>query len=204
MATTTMRESEWNQIMAPILRAGLPGAGIDRNFPRDILYRPACLRGFGILHSWYNQEITHLLVCLKQTQMGGITGRLISASMEQLRLEVGLPGWLTDHDFSIFHVLATSSWIATVWEFASCFKIEIRNLDAKLFRQRTNHLYLMEEFASANFRGPDLVSLNICRMILHLVTLADMCTVDGKAITLDAWQGRKDHSSGTEYSWPRV
>jgi hypothetical protein len=62
----------------------------------------------------------------------------------------------------------------------------------------------MEEFALANFRGSDLVSLNICRMILHSVTLADICTVDGKAITLDAWQGQRDHSSGKEYSWPRV
>jgi hypothetical protein len=203
MATTTMKESEWNQIIAHILHAGLPLAGID-NFPRDILYGPACFQGFGILHPWYDQEITHLLICLKQTQMGGITGCLISASMEQLRLEVGLPGWLTDYDLSIFYVLATSSWIATVWEFASRFKIEIHDSEAKLFRRRTNGLYLMEEFVSANFRGPDLVSLSICRKILHSVTLADICTVDRKAITLDAWQGRKDHSSGTEYSWPRV
>jgi hypothetical protein len=123
MAMTTMNESEWNQIMAPILRAGLPRTGIDHNFPRDIIYGPACLQGFGILHPWYDQEITHLLICLKQTQTGGITGCLISASMEQLRLEVGLPGWLTDHDFSIFHELTTPSWIATVWEFASRLKL---------------------------------------------------------------------------------
>jgi hypothetical protein len=127
MATTTMKESELNQIMAPILRARLPQAGIEDNFPWDILYSPACLQGFGILHPWYNQESTHLLVCLKQTQIKGIMGCLLSASMEQLCLEVGLLGWLTDHNFSILQVLANPSWIAAVWEFASCFKIEIRD-----------------------------------------------------------------------------
>lgn len=145
-----------------------------------------------------------MLLCLKQTQIGGITGSLISSSSEQLQLEVGLPGWLTEHNFSTYQVLTTPSWITTVWEFASKFKIKIRDSEAKLFLQRTNDLYLMEEFARANFRGPDLASLNICRIILHSVTLADISTVDGKAITLDAWQGRRDPLSGTEYSWPQV
>jgi hypothetical protein len=41
---------------------------------------------------------------------GGITGSLISASLEQLRLEVGLPaGWLTDHAFETYHILTTPS-----------------------------------------------------------------------------------------------
>jgi hypothetical protein len=105
--------------MAPILRAGLPRAGIDRNFPRDVLHGPECLQGFGIMHPWCDQEITHLLVCLKQTQIGGVTGSLMSSDLEQLRLELGSPGYLTDHAFSTFGGLATKAWVTTVWEFAS-------------------------------------------------------------------------------------
>jgi hypothetical protein len=71
MATTTMTETEWNYIFAPILLASLPKAGLDRSFPRDILFGPSSLQGFGIMHPWYNQELTHLLVCLKQTTVGG-------------------------------------------------------------------------------------------------------------------------------------
>ena len=203
MATTTMDEKEWNSIMTPILLSGLPRAGLDRKFPHAILYGPACLQGFGIIHPWYHQEITHLLVCLKQTQLGGITGSLISASLEQLRLEVGLPGWLTDHDFSIFGGLATESWITSVWQFTSRFHIELRDAESQLFRRRTNDLYLMEEFGRM-FDGQDLIDLNICRMFLHSVTLADICTVDGKAVTMNAWQGCRDLSRGTEFVWPRV
>jgi hypothetical protein len=67
MAATTMTEKEWNHVVAPVLRAGLPRACIDRNFPRDMLHGPECLQGFRIMHPWCDQEITHLLACLKQT-----------------------------------------------------------------------------------------------------------------------------------------
>jgi hypothetical protein len=40
MAATTISEKEWEHIMAPVLKAGLPRAGIARTFPRDVLYAP--------------------------------------------------------------------------------------------------------------------------------------------------------------------
>jgi hypothetical protein len=132
MAAVTLNEREWNYIMTPILRASLPRAGIDRTFPRDILFGPSDMQGFGILHPWYHQAIAHLLVCLKQTTIGGITGSLISASLEQLRLEVGLPGWLTNHSFETFQPMTTDSWMTRTWSFANRFKIEIRDSEAKV------------------------------------------------------------------------
>ena len=99
MGATTMTEPEWNKIMAPILTAGLPRAGIDRSFPRDILYGQKSLQGFGILHPWYHQEIIHLQICLKQTLLHDITGQLIIAATEQMRLELGVSGVFTDHDY---------------------------------------------------------------------------------------------------------
>jgi hypothetical protein len=185
MARTTMSEKEWNYIMGSILKAGIPRSGIDRSFPRDILYGPTCLHGLGIHHPWYHQEITHLIVSLKQTMIGGITGRCISASMEQLRLEMGLPGWLTDHDCKIFKVLTMSTWITTMRKFTHHFKIEIGDSETQLTESRFNDRFLMAEFARIGFRGLDLSKLNICQIYLHTVTLADICTVDGQALTLD-------------------
>jgi hypothetical protein len=133
MATSTMSEKQWNFVLAPILLANLPRVGLDCTFPRDVLFGPASMQGFGIMHPRYNQEITHLLVGLKQTTIGGITGSLISATMEQLRLEVGLSGFLTDHVvYNTYHDLVTPSWIATVWRFLSRFRIELRDTEKKL------------------------------------------------------------------------
>jgi hypothetical protein len=138
MATTTLSKKEWNFIMGPILKACLTRSGIDRSFPRDVLYGLTNLQGFGLMHPWYDQELRHLLVCFKQTTAGGITGSLISASLEQLCLEVGLPGWLTDHAFETYRLLTTPSWITTVWAFASRFHIEIRDSETQLLPRRTD------------------------------------------------------------------
>ena len=156
------------------------------------------------MHPWYHQEIIHLLTALKQTLIDGITGSLISASLEQLRLELGLPGWLTDHDFEIYEELVSDSWVKLLWKFASRFKIETRDTAAKLNEQRTHDRFLMLEFVRAGIRGTDLARLNICRMFLHTITLADVCTVDGTSVTRDAWLGTRDPGSCTEFLWPRV
>jgi hypothetical protein len=143
------------------------------------------------------------MTCLKETLDGGVTGRLVSSSLEELRLEIGLPGWTTDYDFSKIGHLAADSWIKTVWQFASRFKIELRDSEAQLQLRRTNDHFLMAEFGR-HFQGADLLALNICRMFLHSVTLADLCTVDGKAVTIDAWQGQRNPACGLEIEWPRV
>ena len=114
MTATALSEAEWEHVMAPILRAGLPRSGIDRSFPRAVLFGPTILQGMGIMHPWHHQAITHLVTCLQQTVIGGVTGSLISASMEQLRLEVGLPGFLTGHNFEPYEGLITPSWVAQV------------------------------------------------------------------------------------------
>ena len=204
MAVTTIKEQEWNHIMVPILKASLPRSGIERNFPRDVLYGPKRMQGFGILHPWYHQEIVHLLVCLKQTTIGGITGGQISASTEQMRLEAGLSGWFTDHDFDTYEALLTDSWIKTVWQFAHRFRLAIHDSEAKLRLSRSNDRFLMEEFATAGYRAQELSQLNTCRMFLHAVTLSDIVTVNGSDITLSAWEGRRSPTTGSNFSWPRV
>lgn len=191
--------------MVPILRAGLPRSGIDRSFPRAVLFGPTILQGMGVMHPWYHQESTHLMTCLQQTVIGGSTGSLILASLEQLRLEVGLPGFLTDHNYETHKGLITLLWVAQIWEFTHRFRIEIRDSAAKLHERRSNDLFLMVSFVHAGFTGNDLAHLNICRMFLHVITLADLCTIAGAAsITCDAWLRTRDLCTNSEFEWPRV
>ena len=171
MATTTLSEAELEYIMVPILRAGLPRSGIDWSFPQAVLFGPTILQGMGVMHPWHHQEITHLVTCLQQTVIGGITGSLLSASLEQLRLEVGLPGLLTDHNFETYEGLTTPSWLAQVRKFVDRFNIGLRDSEVKLTKRRSDDPFLMVSFVRAGFLGHDLTRLNICRMFLHAITL---------------------------------
>jgi hypothetical protein len=96
--------------MAPMLKAGLPRAGFARAFPRDVLYGPSLVQGLEVFHPWYHQELLHLLTILNHTQQKTITGQLLTTSFEQLRLELGTSGYLTDASCKTVQKMDTETW----------------------------------------------------------------------------------------------
>ena len=84
-------EAEWDFIMQPIWKSGLPKIELASNFPSKVLYGPKKIQGMGIMHPFYTQEMSHLSMCLYEGKSKTITGELIRASMEQLQLELGFP-----------------------------------------------------------------------------------------------------------------
>jgi hypothetical protein len=69
--------------------------GYIRNLPRDVVYTSEDLCGLGVYHPWHNQHLSQMQILLQETALPTIMGDLIRALLEQLRLEVGLPGCWT-------------------------------------------------------------------------------------------------------------
>ena len=204
MEATTITEEEWNKIMAPILLSGLPRSGIDRKFPRAVLYGPRNLQGFGILHPWFHQEIKHLITCVQHSLLSTITRSLITATTEQIRLELGMPGYITDHNFDIAYSYLTTSWIKDVFAFCYKYGIKLQDSAAKLELVRYNDSFLMENFVRHGFRDRALKMLNEMRMFLKVITVANITTADGVEITPEAWQGIPNEVTGSLYEWRRA
>ena len=68
MTATTINETDWEHIMVPLLKVGLPRAGMSQKFPHDILFGPTTVQGFGVFHPWYHQQLMHLSTILEHTQ----------------------------------------------------------------------------------------------------------------------------------------
>jgi hypothetical protein len=96
------------------LKAALPKAGYNRNFPKEVIYEPTSLLGADIHHLYTTQLIVHLDVLLRHGGQETITGQLLTGNLETTKLELGLPGPLFGQDFSRFGKLVTSSWIKGV------------------------------------------------------------------------------------------
>jgi hypothetical protein len=64
---TQLTEADWDYVLTPIFTAGLPKAGIARNFPHDVLYGPILFQGLGIMHMFDHQELEHLKILLQLT-----------------------------------------------------------------------------------------------------------------------------------------
>ena len=203
MVATTISRKSWEYIMAPILKVGLPRSGIARNFPRAVLYGPKSLQGFGIIHPWYHQELMHLITCVQQASHVSISGSLIATSLEQLRLEAGLPGFLTDHDYQTIRRALTRSWLQDLWAFCDRFRIGLHDSAGKLSLSRRQDQFLNAAFIRSDYKGNDLKRLTECRMFLQATTLADITDAGGTLISTLSWAGIRDHRTGYYYEYPR-
>jgi hypothetical protein len=118
MVNTMVQSKQCDTIMTPILQAGLPCAGIVRTFLRALVYGPIEYQGLGIPDLYTSKGISHIERILKCSHLDDdITGQLIRASVEQLKLEVGCNGPTLSVPYEDFTKLATNCWIRQTWQF---------------------------------------------------------------------------------------
>ena len=55
-----------------------------------------------------------------------MTGQLLVTSYEQLRLEMGTSGYMTDTSYRTMKASITKTWMTDLWDFADRFKIVIQ------------------------------------------------------------------------------
>ena len=61
-----------------------------------MVYTAKQYHGLGIFHPWYNQQLKHLQTLIGELANSTLTGILLQASAEQLRLELGFPRTFKD------------------------------------------------------------------------------------------------------------
>jgi hypothetical protein len=204
LPATTMSKKQCDSIMSPLLHAALPAAGICRSFPRVLVYAPTKYYGLGVPNLYTEQGYSHITQILRHAHKPhSITGQLLRASMEQLSLELGLPGTPFSQDYREFGILATPCWIVSCWRFVFESQLTLQGPCLTLHLRREQDQFLIKAFAAAGFRRSSLVTLNRCRLFLQAVTLADITTGSGNAITTWAWEGQVPPSPmNTSWDWP--
>ena len=87
---------------------------------------------------------------------------LFKHSWEELRLELGVSGSLTDWNFALLVDCATDCWLKTLWHYYRSNEIGIIDPEAQLQLIRENDQFLMEVFINAKFTAAELIMLNQC------------------------------------------
>ncbi len=203
LPATTLSPAECRQILSPVLQGALPASGIVRSFPRAMVHAPIRFQGLGVPNLYLEQGLAHIFQILRHAHVASsITGQLIRASVQQLQLELGLPGGIFTQPFKLYHNLATDCWIKHTWQFLSTNDMSIDTPGPDLPLRRRHDRFLLPSFYASGFRGAELQSLNRCRVYLQVTTLADIADGAGTSITKSAWDGHLDMLRPHYFDWP--
>jgi hypothetical protein len=158
-----------------------------------MVYGPMDYLGLGIMHPyWYRQELTHLKVCLAETLTASITGDLIKACMEELRLEIGMPGRPEAWRIDITKDIMKPCWLKDLLVFMEDHKMHLDNTIPILKGNTDSDIFLMASFIKHGYQKKEVKILNTCRQFLKATFLSDIASIDGKQIEKWAWKGQKN------------
>jgi len=182
MMTFTLQQC--SQIMAPILKQGLPKAGVIRIFPRMLTHGPLQYGGLDIPHLYTEQLIAHVTTLLRYgPHHDDLTSSLLHATAKSMCLEMGYNGELLTAPLSLV-ANVMSSWLKHVWQSTQEVAISISMDFAEIPPQRHGDLELMRLFVCSRWKQPELHTLNQCRMFLHVFLVSNI--IEGLGTTIQA------------------
>ena len=161
LPSTTLSHGQCWKIMSKLLQAALPGSGIVRTLPRDLVYGPLEFQGLAVPCLFTHQQVEHILRLLKFCHSEDhLTARLIRHSLEATKLEIGCKGPLLSRNYSDLGRLATPTWITHTWEFLSNNGMSINDDGPDFAAQRENDQCLTDAFLRAGVSGDCLQRVN--------------------------------------------
>ena len=117
-------------------------------------------------------------------------GTYLTASLENLQLELGVSGCPLNYDYDVWGKLATDSWVKSLWERVCRFKIKLDIEYKKLPPPREFDECIMERLVREGVQGKQLTSLNRVRKHQEALFLSDIVTANGQRIDpiyLSSW-----------------
>ena len=185
---TRLSKAQWTNVMKPLLSVALQKAGISEKSPRVMVYTSRQYHGLGLKHPWCHQQLKHIYTLIGETANKTPTGLLIQASVESLRLEIGLPGTFRDVPWKQLKGILISTWLTDLFYFLGEHNLFLHDPLPQLQLQREGDIFLMQCFLLAKPTDIELRRLMDCREYLQVTTLADITSVDGKNILSQTWR----------------
>ena len=181
-----LTQDQCDKLMRVILEAALPKAKFHRTFCRKTLYAPGSHGGQEIPNLKTSQTIAHLDGVLRHGMARSLAGQQLRGSIETMKVEIGIPDDLFRHSFKDYGGLATECWVKKVWKEASEDGIIIHERTPSLSLRRQGDQFLIPALKDCGYRNSKLQKLNLCRLRLQVITVADVVSGDGRFLLEEA------------------
>ena len=177
--------------------------GICRNIPVDLRYLPSYFGGFGLKSLKFEATTESINMFLQHYGTESTLGVFLTATIENLQLELGVTGCPFTYEYSIWNGLATESWVKSLWERLQHFNIDMQ-IDYKVLPMpRVNDECIMESCVDNGIRGAELAGINRARKHQEAMFLSDIAAANGQKIEesyLSDWMSSYEFSMGKHRS----
>ena len=202
LAALTLTKEECDSIMQPLLREGLPKIGLGRTFPRDVIHAPEAYQGIGLRPLFFTMSTRHVKAVMAHSQRQSLTGRLLRASIEWLKVESGGAGPLFSQPFDFHGQYATDCLVKRVWQYVQMEGLRLEEDTPCIDARREGDQPFMSALRGMKLSQRKVRMLNQVRLYLQVHTVADVVTGDGRFITEAARRGQLDPWRERRSEWP--
>ena len=178
--------------------------GVHKTFPTIVATLPVKYMGLGIPDPYIECGIERVKTFVCHMGSETLMSSFISYSLQLLQIEIGLTKNTLELDFDTWGDLATPSWITSLWEFVSRYKITLKPpaqfLPDKIRERDTT---IMETLFTLGYRKKELIRINRVQNFLQVLYVSDIVEGNGKKIKDEIMYGRKPHNSASNVKWRR-
>jgi hypothetical protein len=191
LTVTQFTQQQCDKITSPVLRSCMAQMGYNWNSPKEVVYGPVEMGGFGFHDLSIEQgihQVTALVGHLREKKSN--TGKMMQIELDWWQLQAGTADHLLENPFTEIDYIE-SCWIMAIRDFRRMYNVRME------FTEHSHPVALCEgdEFImdALRTRGQctpkQLERLNACRMYLRVARLSEIASADGKKLTPDALKG---------------
>jgi hypothetical protein len=124
LAVTQFTQSECDRITSPVIRACLSKMGNNCNSPKEVVYGPSELFGFGMHDYYIKQGICQLTALVGHIRQDSETGRLIRIELQWCQVQSGTATHLLGETKDPIDYSETC-WIMSIRDFLRTYGLRI-------------------------------------------------------------------------------
>jgi hypothetical protein len=201
LATLATPTSQIRDLIRKLDYLTLPLLGVNRSVKHEWRTIPRAFGGIGMFDLAVEQMIGWSNMVLQHFGAPTTLGHKMKATLEALQIEIGCTGNPLSERYDSRGILATPSWITSVWERSQQYKLEfILDYDT-IQAPRENDITIIELLLQNGITGMNLRRMNRCRIKLQAFFLSDLTTASGRH--LEAWVRGSRRGRQSRFRFPR-
>jgi hypothetical protein len=170
---------------------------------RVVVFGPRRYLRIGLRHLYYKQGIGQTLQLLKHIRSDSNLGSFLQIGLDWTQLHAGVSFPIMENPQQNLPRLERG-WYTSMREFLASIDASIYLLPTPVTPTllRAKDCILMEDLLKNEFTPREIKKINLCRLILQVESLAEICTPTGNCILEGVWRGERPCSS-SKFLWPR-